>query len=89
MMKKKREITLCMGSSCFVRGNARSLEVVRSFLKEHDLEAGIFLKGSRCEGLCSKGPVVQVDDHVYTGVSPEGIEEILDREFGKGEAGHE
>ena len=89
MMKKKRAIILCMGSSCFARGNARSLEVVRTFLKEHDLEAGIFLRGSRCEGLCSKGPVVQVDDHVYTGVSPEGIEEILGREFGEGEDDHD
>lgn len=88
-MKKKREIILCMGSSCFARGNARSLEVVRTYLKEHDLEAGIFLRGSRCEGLCSKGPVVQVDDHVYTGVSPEAMAEILGREFGEGKDDHE
>jgi NADH:ubiquinone oxidoreductase subunit E len=88
-MTKKREITLCMGSSCFARGNARTLKIVRTFLKDHGLEAAIFLKGSRCEGLCSRGPVMQVGDRVYTGVTPEKVGDILNSEFPEGEDVHD
>ena len=87
MNTKKKEITLCMGSSCFAHGNNRTLGLVKSFLENNGLEAEVFLKGSRCVGQCSRGPVMQVEDRVFTGLSPEDAMKILKAEFfgeGKG-----
>ena len=81
MNTKKKEITLCMGSSCFARGNNRTLCLVKSFLENNGLEAEVFLKGSRCGGACSRGPVMQVDDRVFTGLTPEEAVEILKAEY--------
>jgi len=81
---EKKEIVLCMGSSCFARGNAKTLEVVRRYIEERKLHARIFLKGSRCEEKCSRGPVVQVGSNSYERVTPESVVEILRSEFPEG-----
>ena len=52
----KHNITVCMGSSCFARGNQQNLETIENFIKENGLEAEIELSGSRCEGKCVTGP---------------------------------
>ena len=41
------EITVCMGSSCFARGNATNLDIIEKYLREHPagrvrLEGGEF-----------------------------------------------
>ena len=38
-------ITICMGSSCFSRGNSRTIEVVQDFLKTQSLPLSVALHG--------------------------------------------
>ncbi len=70
-MEADRRIVICMGSSCFARGNRKNLEVVEQFLREHELDVRVELAGSRCEEYCKLGPNVQIDGvlhhHVDTG----------------------
>jgi len=35
----KINITVCMGSSCFARGNQQNLAFIEAFIKAHDIEA--------------------------------------------------
>ena len=35
----KRKIVICMGSSCFARGNEENLRVIEDFLKSNNLQA--------------------------------------------------
>lgn len=58
-------ITICMGSSCFARGNGENLEVIERYLAENHLQAQVELAGSRCEGLCAEGPNLIVDGHSF------------------------
>ena len=37
------KITVCMGSSCFARGNDQNLEFIEKYIKEKGLEAEIEL----------------------------------------------
>ncbi|PKP47976.1 MAG: electron transport complex protein RnfG [Bacteroidetes bacterium HGW-Bacteroidetes-11] len=76
-MKPKNQIIICMGSSCYSRGNRVSLELVKAWLSERNLEAEIGFKGQLCSGLCSKGPVITINDHVYQDVHPANIINIL------------
>ncbi len=73
----KLNITVCMGSSCFARGNERNLEYIEAYIQAHDLQANINLAGSRCEGKCAKGPVVIINDIEYYNVDETKLEEIL------------
>ena len=79
----RKEIKICMGSSCFSRGNKQTLQLIQKYLKDHQLERDVILKGNHCFGDCSTGPVLTIGAKVYEEVSQEGILEILDQEFGE------
>ena len=72
-----------MGSSCFARGNDRNLEVCEDFLARHGLkdDVDIVLEGSLCAGNCAKGPVVKVNDKLYTGVDKGVMNDIMEKLF--------
>jgi NADH:ubiquinone oxidoreductase subunit E len=77
---EKLKITVCMGSSCFARGNGANLEVIEEYLQHHGLEAEVDLSGTRCEGRCAEGPNLIVNDRAFERVDRETLLDIL-REF--------
>lgn len=79
----KKEIKICLGSSCFSRGNKRTLQVIQKYLKDHLLERDVILKGNHCLSNCSSGPVVKIGEKRYEQVSSESVLEILESEFGE------
>ena len=79
----KKEIKLCLGSSCFSRGNKRTLQVIQKYLKDHQLESDVILKGNHCFSDCSSGPVMKIGEKLYEQVSSETVLEILESEFGE------
>lgn len=76
-------IVVCMGSSCYARGNIYTVEHIQSWLARHGLLASVELSGSLCGGRCKEGPVIIINGKVYTNVMPETIEDILVHEFEK------
>ena len=81
-MDEKREIVICLGSSCFARGNNKNLEFIQEYLKVNNLKARITFKGQLCSQQCSKGPVVIIDGEMYTDVNKTKLMEILNTKFG-------
>lgn len=73
----KKQIVICMGSSCFSRGNDRTLEIIESFIAEHHMEDQVDLRGSRCEGRCDRGPIFKIDDKIFSHANQADILEIL------------
>ena len=73
----KIKINVCMGSSCFARGNQENLAFIEAFVKTHDLEADIDLAGARCENKCASGPNVTINGVDYNSVNEAKLEEIL------------
>ena len=63
-------ITICMGSSCFSRGNGRNLEVIQDFFKTQSLPPSVALSGHLCEGHCKSGPNVRINGKLYHEVDP-------------------
>ena len=51
----KHEIVICMGSSCFARGNRKHLLMIEQYLADHGLTESVVLTGSRCEDQCRCG----------------------------------
>lgn len=75
----KADITVCMGSSCFARGNEQNLAFIENYIKEHGLEAEISLAGSLCEAKCAKGPNIIINGVEYNNVDEQKITEILEK----------
>ena len=75
-------ITVCMGSSCFSRGNSSNAELIQLFIKENNLEGRVRVTGCLCEGECKSGPNIKRNGKLFTDVSPEGLEILLRHELG-------
>ena len=79
----KTELTICLGSSCFARGNKMAVSVIQEYIKQNELETHVHFKGNHCFGNCNKGPVLQINEKIFEEVSLDDLAEILDRELGK------
>ena len=64
----KPKIVICMGSSCFARGNEKTVV---------DVDLG----ASLCTGNCADGPIVVVDGKIYKHVDPLVMRDILETTF--------
>lgn len=80
-MQNRIEIEICLGSSCFSRGNGKTLQTIQKYLKEHKLENDVVLKGNHCFSNCSKGPIVRIGAQIHEHVSEENILDILEETF--------
>jgi NADH:ubiquinone oxidoreductase subunit E len=78
-MKKHEEIkvVICMGSSCFARGNKDNLEYLEYLAEENDLDIKIDLIGTRCENKCAEGPNIIINGKLYNNVTRNDLEELL------------
>ena len=81
-MPQKIEMEICMGSSCFSRGNRDVVNYISDYLKRNHLDDRIVFKGARCMNLCSKGPNLKINERIIEGVTISRIEGILEKEFG-------
>ncbi len=81
MKTSKLPIRLCMGSSCYARGNDKILELINTFLKENNLKDSVDFRGHLCQGNCNHGPNLTIGETRYHEVSPSSIRMILDEAF--------
>lgn len=54
------KITICMGSSCFARGNDKNLKVLEDYILKNNLSEVVKLYGSGCENECASGPFIKI-----------------------------
>lgn len=76
-----KKIEICMGSSCFARGNNKNLAVISNYIKEHHMEAEVVLSGARCCDKCSDGPNVSIDGVEYNNIDSGSLVDILEKVF--------
>ena len=79
----KVKMIICIGSSCFARGNAENVKIVEDFMTLHGLsdELDIELSGGLCTSNCPDGPVVIVNDKIYKHVNRDVMQEIMESYF--------
>lgn len=70
------KITVCIGSSCHIKGSRRVVDELQRLLGEHGLTDKVDLAGTFCMGRCQEGVCVTVDGAFHS-VSPERVEEFF------------
>ncbi len=79
----KHKIKICMGSSCFARGNQKNLEILENIIDNNDLNIEIELTGSRCENRCSNGPNIEIDGKLYNKIDNGSLIDIINKIMAK------
>lgn len=74
-------VSVCLGTACYVRGAYNVSEHIKEILHIREGETtkdGRFtFEAVRCIGCCSHGPVIKVNEDIYSGIKPEDIQDIL------------
>lgn len=70
------KVTVCIGSSCHLKGSREVVEGFQRLIAENDLKDKVDLSGKFCMGNCQNGVSVTVDDELFS-VSPETYEDFF------------
>jgi len=82
-------ITICVGSSCSLRGSDDLASTLQRFIEKEDLEGMVDIVGAFCMDNCSKGVSVRVGDQEYSGIQPKDAEDFFYREVMSKLDGHQ
>ena len=74
------KVTVCIGSSCHLKGSRHVVEYLQKAIPENNLEEKVNLSGTFCLGRCQEGVCVMVDDQFHS-VSPDTVEEFFKNEI--------
>ncbi len=77
------KITVCIGSSCHIKGSRQVVEQLQNLIASHELGDKVELGGTFCMGRCQEGVCVTVDDEFHS-VSPETVEDFFNNVVMKG-----
>ena len=72
-------ITICIGSSCHLKGSRTIIQKLEELITEHQLNDKIELNGTFCMGECSNGVCVKINDELFS-VSPETVNTFFENE---------
>ena len=73
------KITVCIGSSCHIKGSRQVVEQIQSLIAENSLGDKVDLGGTFCMGKCQQGVCVTVNDEFFS-VTPDSVGEFFAKE---------
>ena len=79
--KGKYNISVCLGTACYVKGSGDIFEKLQEVLgigpEECTTDGKFSLTAARCVGACGLAPVMSVNDEVYGRITKNDVESIL------------
>ena len=73
------KITVCIGSSCHIKGSRQVVEQLQYLISENNLGDKLELSGTFCMGKCQQGVCVTVDDKFFS-VTPDSVDTFFKQE---------
>lgn len=70
------KITVCIGSSCHLKGSRQVVEQLQKLIAEHNLKEQIDLAGTFCMNNCQRGVSATVDGKLFS-LSPDTVEKFF------------
>lgn len=83
MPKGKHQISVCLGTACYVKGSGLVLDKIKENLGidsgECTEDREFSLDACRCVGACGLAPVMTIGDDVYGRLTPDQVDGILEK----------
>ena len=70
-------ISICVGTSCHLRGSQQLIDMLKAELKKNKLEDKVELRAVFCLGRCGRGVSVQFDETILGDVGPENFQSVF------------
>ena len=73
------KLTVCIGSSCHLKGSRQIVEQLQALIAENALEEKVELVGTFCLGACQTGVSVKIDETLCS-LKPEDVKTFFEKE---------
>ena len=77
-------VSVCVGTSCHLRGSQKLLKALMQHVDEQELGEQVEIQATFCMEACDRGPTVRVAGHALHRATLEGVKELIGR-AGSGE----
>ena len=74
------KVTVCIGSSCHLKGSRRVVDELQRLIEKNGLGNKVELGGTFCMGQCQQGVCVTIDGALHS-VSPETVDDFFAKEI--------
>jgi len=74
------KLTVCIGSSCHIKGSRQVVEQLQRLISENNIADKVTLSGAFCMGKCQQGVCVTVDGEFFS-VSTETVSSFFEKEI--------
>jgi NADH:ubiquinone oxidoreductase subunit E len=78
-MLKKIQITLCLGSSCFARGNQDIIPLIKKYIERKNINDKVEFKGDHCFSNCNNGPNMYIGTTLFQQINKNNLNKVLDQ----------
>ena len=72
------KVTVCIGSSCHIKGSRLVVEALQELINQNDLDDKVELCGAFCMNKCQSGICVTVDEELFS-VTPDNVKEFFEK----------
>lgn len=73
------KITICIGSSCHLKGSRQIVETLQKLVRENNLNDKIELAGQFCMGNCQNGVCVTMDGEAFS-LTPDTARDFFEKD---------
>ena len=86
--KGKYNISVCLGTACFVKGSQKIMDRLQDRLKigvgETTPDGKFSIEETRCVGACGLAPVFKVNEEVYGKATPAMVDKVIEEYRNRG-----
>ncbi|SDE60491.1 (2Fe-2S) ferredoxin domain-containing protein [Sporomusa acidovorans] len=71
------KLSICFGSACHLRGAYSVLNAFKALIDKYQIQSEIDIEGNFCQGRCTEGVVIKLNDEMITNVAKEKVHGIF------------
>jgi NADH:ubiquinone oxidoreductase subunit E len=71
------DIVVCLGSSCFARGNSAILALLQQYVQNKGPNSSVRLSGCLCQDQCKQGPNLKIGNEYHHNITAASLRELL------------
>jgi len=79
-------VRICHGTACHMQGSFRVEQEARKVAQQLEQKSRqrFLFRQCECQGACNAGPIMQINEEIFTQVKPEKVQHLFQKATGKG-----
>jgi NADH:ubiquinone oxidoreductase subunit E len=73
----KHTVVVCVGSTCYSKGNKQLLEIIEDYVIRNNLSLQVNIQTHHCFNNCDKAPNIEIDGKIHGNLTEQSVLKLL------------